>query len=271
MILMSGYILRANRLQLMSGDTIPDTDGSGPVTLTAEVPSHPIFDGITLDGSNNMTFATYPISTPNGVGMRGISVVTQPPAGGGTVLATVDDAGHATDNAMLIAHWNAGALIGSNTLAAPRMAFLSGTREPGTPNDIQLAGEHDLTEEGDALFLNAVCFMGGGCGPPLVPGDTDGDGVVELEDDFGPIRDNFRKAVTSRSDGDLVTNGVVDFLDFRQWKTAFVGGGGSLAGLDLGFVANVPEPGTGALTVLALALLCGGKRTRPKRSLLSQE
>jgi len=104
-----------------------------------------------------------------------------------------------------------------------------------------------------------------------VPGDTDGDGVVELEDDFGPIRDNFRQMVGSRAEGDLVIDGVVDFLDFREWKTAFLGGGGSLAGVDLGFVSSVPEPGTGALTVLAMALLCGGKRLRPKRSVLPQE
>jgi hypothetical protein len=87
-------------------------------------------------------------------------------------------------------------------------------------------------------------------GPPPVAGDTDGDGVVELEDDFGPIRDNFRKMVSLRSEGDLERNGVVDFLDFRQWKTAFVGGGGSLAGVDLGFLSNVPEP---SAALLALA------------------
>ncbi|HEX2473834.1 MAG TPA: hypothetical protein VHK01_03750, partial [Lacipirellulaceae bacterium] len=74
-----------------------------------------------------------------------------------------------------------------------------------------------------------------------VPGDTDGDGVVEFSD-FEPIRANFRKTVASRSEGDLVSNGVVDFDDFRQWKTAFVGGGGSLAGDDIGFTAAVPEP-----------------------------
>jgi len=258
MILMSGYILRANRLQLMSGDNIPDTDASGPVTLTAEVPSHPIFQGITLDGSNDMTFATYPISTPNSAAMRGISVVTQPPAGGGTILATVNDAGHATDNAMLIGHWDAGSVIGSNTLAAPRMAFLSGTREPGEPdNQIEIAGVHDLTTEGDELFLNAVCFMvPGGCGPPLVFGDTDGDGIGgEFPDDFNPIRANFRKSVASREMGDLVPNGVVDFADFRQWKAAHLGGGGSLEGLDLSFATNVPEPGTATLLLLALGAL----------------
>jgi hypothetical protein len=159
MMLMSGYILRANRLQLMSGNNIPDTGTAGPVILTAEVPSHPIFDGVALDGSNNMNFASYPISTPNGAAMRGISVITDPPAAGGTVLATVGTPADPAENGMLIGFWGSGATVGANTLAAPRMVFLAGTREPSSPNPIALAGVHDLTAEGDQLFLNAVDFM----------------------------------------------------------------------------------------------------------------
>ncbi|HEX2476032.1 MAG TPA: PEP-CTERM sorting domain-containing protein, partial [Lacipirellulaceae bacterium] len=88
--------------------------------------------------------------------------------------------------------------------------------------------------------------------PPLMAGDTDGDGDVDM-DDFEPIRANFRKSVTLRSQGDLVRNNTVDFDDFRQWKTAFLGGGSSLAGIDLGFTSNVPEPSTIGLIVAALA------------------
>jgi hypothetical protein len=157
---------------------------------------------------------------------------------------------------MLIGHWPAGSSQGANTLAAPRMAFLSGTREPSSPNPIALAGIHDLTPQGDQLLLNSVCFMVGGCGPPLVPGDTDGNGTVNFAD-FGPIQTNFRKSVTSRAQGDLVANGMVDFADFREWKGAFLGMGGSLAGLDLGFIANVPEPSTGILLSIAVAALAG--------------
>ena len=91
-------------------------------------------------------------------------------------------------------------------------------------------------------------------GPPPVPGDTNGNGIVELVD-FDPIRDNFRKPVTSRAQGDLVSNGVVDFADFRQWKTAFLGAG-SAAGLDASFT-SVPEPGTIARLIVASALAAG--------------
>jgi hypothetical protein len=162
---------------------------------------------------------------------------------------------------MLIGHWPAGSAAGNHTLAAQRMVFLSGNREPTAPADIPLAGEKDLTPAGDQLFLNSVCFMVGGCGPPLVPGDTDGNGTVNLAD-FEPIRANFRKAVTARNQGDLVANGVVDFADFREWKTAFVGGGGSLAGLNLSFSSNVPEPAAVSLAVLGISCLVANLRTR---------
>lgn len=100
-------------------------------------------------------------------------------------------------------------------------------------------------------------------GPPLLAGDTDGNGTVNLLD-FEPIRANFRKAVASRSQGDLVGNGVVDFADFRQWKGAFLGAGGSLVGVDLGLVgANVPEPGTLMLVMMLLAGAMPRRRERP--------
>jgi hypothetical protein len=68
-----------------------------------------------------------------------------------------------------------------------------------------------------------------------------------------------------RSEGDLVTNGFVDFDDYRQWKTAFLAGGGSLAGIDLGFLTSVPEPATGLLAAIAgMALLpATARRRRP--------
>jgi hypothetical protein len=261
MMIMSGYIIRQNRLQFMAGDTIPDAAVAGPVTLTAQVPSHPIFQGITLDGSNNMNFANYPVMTPSGLAMRGISVVTGNVNGGGTVLATLGGS-DASAGAMLIGHWQAGAALGANTLAAQRMVFLSGTREPTAPADIQLAGVHDLTSQGNQLFLNAVCFMAT-CGPPLVPGDTNGNGIGgEFPADFDPIRNNFQTSVTSRAQGDLVLNGIVDFADFREWKAVHLGMGGSLEGVDFSF-ANVPEPTSLALAIVAVGGL--GARARRRR------
>lgn len=86
------------------------------------------------------------------------------------------------------------------------------------------------------------------------PGDTNGDGVVNGED-LTPIRTNWRLTGKTREEGNLSgdAGGLVDFVDFRQWKTAFLGGGGSLDGLDLSF-AVVPEP---ASILLALGCLAG--------------
>jgi hypothetical protein len=113
--------------------------------------------------------------------------------------------------------------------------------------------DHPLTPEEIMQIMNP--------GPPLVMGDTNGDGQVTI-DDFEPIQANFRKAVTSRAQGDLVTNRVVDFADFREWKTAFLGTGGSLAGLDLSFAENVPEPATQGLACVGLCGLVLTSRSR---------
>jgi Concanavalin A-like lectin/glucanases superfamily/PEP-CTERM motif len=81
-------------------------------------------------------------------------------------------------------------------------------------------------------------------GEPII-GDTDGDGVVELED-LDPIRMNWRQTGKTLPEGNLSgdTAGLVDFRDFRIWKTAYLNqGSGSLANVDLSFLGEVvPEP-----------------------------
>ena len=72
---------------------------------------------------------------------------------------------------------------------------------------------------------------------------------------------NFRKTVASRALGDLNSDGKVDFNDFRQWKAAYVGGGGSLAGIDLGLGA-VPEPGTLVPLLIAGVSFIGSRGRR---------
>lgn len=77
----------------------------------------------------------------------------------------------------------------------------------------------------------------------LVPGDVDGNLVVNIED-FSIIRDNFLTG-KSLEEGDLTFDGAVDFEDFVAWKTAFGGGGPN----------SVPEPSSAALVVVSAGLL----------------
>jgi hypothetical protein len=84
-------------------------------------------------------------------------------------------------------------------------------------------------------------------------GDADCDNDVDL-DDFEAIRSHFRKNVSLRADGDLVSNGVVDFADFRQWKGAYLAAGGSLDGMNFDFF-TVPEPHMSVLVVMAASLV----------------
>jgi hypothetical protein len=87
---------------------------------------------------------------------------------------------------------------------------------------------------------------------PLLPGDTNGNGIPGESQDLTPIRTHYRQMVTSRIDGDLTGDLFVDFRDFREWKIAFLNAGsGSLAGLDLSFL-TVPEPAAIWLAVMGI-------------------
>jgi hypothetical protein len=99
--------------------------------------------------------------------------------------------------------------------------------------------------------------------PPPLDGDTDGDGVVELEDDLNPIRLHYLQSVTMRAQGDLNGDELVTFADFREWKTAFLMGGGSLAGVNINFLSeSVPEPSSIVLASVFLISLGAFLRRR---------
>jgi hypothetical protein len=167
MINMSGYTLRSNRLGFTTGTTIPDT--TGDIRLTVTNPSHPIFAGIALDGTNTMVNPYAGITTFNMVTQRGISVNNNPLAGGGQLLAKVGtpaDPG-AAGTGLIIAKWSPGAMMGtvpSDTLGGHRLVFLSGSREQGSGLPVpssgsETAGLFDLHPDGARMFLNAVNFM----------------------------------------------------------------------------------------------------------------
>ena len=162
-MIMGGYLLRNNRLGYTTGTGIPDT--AGPVRLSVLNPTHQIFSGIALDTFNTM-LNNYALSGTNGSitftnnPQRGISVNTNPVAGGGTVLARVAAGDTNVAGGMIIAEWQAGATMGTtpaDTLGGRRLVFLSGTRELLISSEG--SGIYDLTPDGLMMFNNAVNYM----------------------------------------------------------------------------------------------------------------
>ncbi len=158
-MVLGGYIMRNSRLGFTTGGTIPDT--IGPVKLSIKDLAHPIFAGISI-GADGITANPYAdLVSFNDIVQRGISVNTDPLAGGGKLLATISAEGDPANNGTVIAEWSAGATMATaagDRLGGPRLVFLTGSRE----NDgltSQGAGIFDLTEDGTKLFLNAVKYM----------------------------------------------------------------------------------------------------------------
>jgi hypothetical protein len=97
-------------------------------------------------------------------------------------------------------------------------------------------------------------------GTILTPGDANGDGLVNLLD-FNSISDNLFNTPATRPQGDLDGNTLVDFNDFRVWKSLATGSGA-------GASPSVPEPAAGMIANLALVcFLCARRRgQRPANS-----
>jgi hypothetical protein len=128
----------------------------------------------------------------------------------------------------------------------------SGTSQSFQGDLYQIAMWNRALAEGEVqqLFVSGPEAPGG---MPLLAGDVDGDGVVDL-DDFAVIRDNFLSTVEGRADGDLNFDRFVDWSDFRDWKTAFQAAGGN--------AAAIPEPSTVGLVLVAVATFLLGIRRR---------
>ena len=132
-------------------------------------------------------------------------------------------------------------------------------------NSLQLGGGGISFENVlfDNIMLGVVGDTGacGAQGPDTsMPGDFNCDGVVDVAD-LGIVGANFNVTQVTYIDGDANLDGRVDVADLgvvgANWSAAQ---GGSLphALQSAGLAGLVPEPAT--LTVLALALVCLGKR-----------
>jgi hypothetical protein len=103
------------------------------------------------------------VTSFNSIDQRGISINSNPLAGGGTLIASIT-AGTMVDNETLrgtgatIAEWTAGSVLqNGDIVGGNRLVFLTGSREQGITSDG--AGIYDLIGDGPAMFLNAVDYM----------------------------------------------------------------------------------------------------------------
>jgi hypothetical protein len=119
----------------------------GDDILLALDPTHPIFDGVTLEMDTMVIFRD------NTVAPGITSFVGSIDAGNGTLIAQTLSA----ENAW-IAEWATGVefYAGSGQIAGgPRMLFVAGTQEEGpTPQ-----GAWDLTADGEQMLRNAIAYM----------------------------------------------------------------------------------------------------------------
>jgi hypothetical protein len=171
-IITGGYLLRANRLGFMTGNTIPDTTNT--VSLAVNDVDHPIFSRIPLNATSMMLNPYANIASYTNNPQRGISVVTDPANAGGNVLATLGT-NYLPAVGMVIGEWQAGATMSNgsmDTLGGHRLVFLTGSREQ-SGLDSEGSGIYDLEPDGARMFLNAVAYMLPSAGGP-------GGGDIEL-------------------------------------------------------------------------------------------
>ncbi|MEM7807297.1 MAG: dockerin type I domain-containing protein [Planctomycetota bacterium] len=140
------------------------------------------------------------------------------------------------------------------------MAYLF-TDEPGFVYAYDLVNGtgsiDDYTDFLSPIVEDSVLFAGSSFAPGLLsqfrlPGDANGDGMVDLAD-FGILRANFGSpsAFLTFNEADFNGDGVVDLADFGILRSNFgSSAAGDIALLDA-WVATVPEPASAALVGLA--------------------
>jgi len=142
LILMNQYIARKNRWKWVNNNNTPGTAKD----LHAEDTGHEIFDGVALDGFDNVDILD------ESVGVGQLPRVNIGGTNNGTVLATPEG----TTGQALIVLWDTGTKFygtGGQTAGGPRMFFGAGN------NSNNPKGGYNLTAEGEELFLNTVSFM----------------------------------------------------------------------------------------------------------------
>jgi hypothetical protein len=149
-------------------------------------------------------------------------------------------------------------------------SFSRVTDNSGTPSTVDLAGIafdiEDFVGTGTLTSMYGLAISGlPGAGvsngvdlhvagvnsalAPALPGDVNGDGFVNTTD-FNIILGAMFTNVTSRFEGDLTGDFLVDFADYREWKDAPKTNPASGSGSN----ETIPEPANITLLVVALGI-----------------
>lgn len=242
LIIMSPYMLRNNRWGMVDNASI--VDSASPMLAT--VPDHPLFNGVELDEFDELEFWMQLGDADN------IDLVNTTDFGFAEVIAEESATG-----IPWIAYWDGEAedgdfFDGSPTIAGGPRLFLSA----GSDDDPNTWGEKNITPAGDQIVLNAIEFLTGDAGNPVVvcapgTGDFDGNGKVEFAD-FLVMSATFGTEAGA-DQGDVDCNGRVEFADFLVLSANF--------GQEVGAVSAVPEPHS-FLLFAAGAMIVGWLRQR---------
>jgi len=96
--------------------------------------------------------------------------------------------------------------------------------------------------------VDAIALAAGVIAPPGVPGDTDGDGDVDLED-LNNVRNHFGQSGEPVLGDTLPFDGAVDLADLNNVRNHF------------GATSAVPEPPTALLCIAALSAIAVARRS----------
>ena len=253
-IVMNAFIARGARLGLFSTTATATADTVGPTKLHADVPGHPILQGVAFDGTTGVmvnNYTTADVMTPTAVQHRGFSVVPRTPNGDGVMIASVIENTTAGANGFAaIAEWQAGATIqnpGTDTddvLGGKRLVFFSGSREEANGN-AETAGIFDLDVDGQKLFKNAITYM---AAPPA--GNANFDGINGVDGhDFLIWQRNVGTAGT-QAQGNADGAGNIDGADLALIKSHF----------GQATVVSIPEPAAVGLAAFAMVGLLAARR-----------
>jgi len=224
-----------------NGGAVDDADGNPATTGDQESLAFQFNSTVGLSMISFTFTRANPIRISGFSSNPGATVTTDP--GSSNITAAWD----ANNNSVTIFHpWHGGD-ISEVSFAAPGAS---------AGQTLTLSVE-DLGEAGPWAAIHSVTYDT--VSTPVVAGDVDGDGDVDLVD-YGVIRDAFYTSVTSKSMGDLTFDNFVDFDDFEEWKTHFpfpvVG--------DVFNLTVVPEPAS--VTLLCLGVALGLVSRRRKRN-----